>query len=187
MNSTPLLLPERLAEIKARFDAAMPGPWETESHSNVRIDETYEAVEGPDGKTLFDAANSEVMELHTEHDEEGGVWNWDETGRRNLEFAAAARQDVPDLLAHIDASRDAVELYRLIGELREASELGTITICCTSRSLDQPPEQVSVEAHWTQWEPRLFRGNTLAECLQAALKVARPSLLDMKGCLEKKA
>lgn len=185
MNTTPFLTDERVAEIEARAKAASPGPWTTESHSNVRIDETYEAVEGPDGKTLFDAANSEVMELHTETDE-GSVYHWDETGRRNLEFAAAARQDVPDLLAHIRASRDLADIGRLYAELREVSELGTITICCTSRSVDQPPEQLIIEAHWTQWEPRRFGGQTLAECFQSALKVARPSLLDMKGCLEKK-
>lgn len=88
---------KRLAEIEARTKAATSGPWELELHDSYSVDTAYYAVHSLDGRAIFDACNSECMEIRSEHDEDGAHY-WDETGRNNLTFAAHARTDVPDLL-----------------------------------------------------------------------------------------
>jgi len=67
-----------------------PAPWEVVHKSPRAADEVYYDMVGPDGKVLFDTCNSDVMLLHVEHDEGMSHW-WDETGRTNFNFIAAAR------------------------------------------------------------------------------------------------
>ena len=88
---------DRIAEIRARLEAATPGPWEAVKwedydHMNGYV-ETWD-VEGPD------------------HDGDGN-------GQQDAEFIAHARDDVPFLLAEIErlstalAERDAFWVSRL--------------------------------------------------------------------------
>lgn len=106
-------LSDRLLAFKALCSDASPGPWEDLQCNAISSDQTYYAVQGPDGKTLFDSANSENMELHEEHDDDGkgGVTYWDEIGRRNLEFAAAARTEVPFLFEEIERLRERADAF----------------------------------------------------------------------------
>lgn len=86
-----------LAEIRARHDAATPGPWKIAAERHVDMDnEPFQVtwVEGPDGKFLLGA--------HVD-------------GRASdTRFAAHARTDVPRLLAALDAvlkGHDPVQVY----------------------------------------------------------------------------
>ncbi len=111
----------------------------------------------------------------------------EELSRWVLEYSGSVCESFPEqVLAILKQQHKAAEVARILGELRQHKG-GTITICCTDpEARDQPDAMVIVEASWTEWQPRRFTGNTLVDCLRAALKVAHPSLLDMKGCLEKK-
>ena len=78
--------PERLAEIRARVDAATPGPW--------HLDDDGAEIKTPDHGTIADI--------------------WEPTQEsRNGEFIAGARTDVPDLLAEND--RLTTELAKYVG------------------------------------------------------------------------
>ncbi|AMV24635.1 hypothetical protein VT84_09580 [Gemmata sp. SH-PL17] len=74
-----------------------PAPWERETVQNRSEQTAYEVVKDANGKILFDTLNSDVAEIHTEHDEDGAI-RWDETGRINLALAAVA----PDLLSLLE-------------------------------------------------------------------------------------
>lgn len=81
------LTDEQLAAIRERADAATPGPWATALE--VDHDGQYWVVTPPDGSVLFSVCKvGHKGELKTEED---------------AEFIAHARQDIPALLAHIDA------------------------------------------------------------------------------------
>lgn len=67
-----------------------PAPWEDEAKDTNIRDGAYHVVTDANGKILFDTCNSDVTELHEEHDEDGAHY-WDEAGRINLGFAAMAR------------------------------------------------------------------------------------------------
>ena len=83
---------ERLAEIKARADAATPGPWERNN------------LAGRPEREVF--AGDELI-----GDFGVGGWEDDEGADRveiNAEFIAHARQDIPDLLAEVERLREHV-------------------------------------------------------------------------------
>lgn len=94
MTDNPdFLTPERRAEIRARVDAASPAPWRTDSdHCGCVHD---------DNEILFEHGM-----YHTEGYSE----------RANADFAANARQDVPDLLAYVDALELAIRRALMLGE-----------------------------------------------------------------------
>lgn len=87
-----------LAELKKLAEAATPGPWDYDTEKN---DGEYGHF-GPDSKagfksyaihctagTLFDTLNSDMAEIHEEWDEDS-FYAWDDVGRRNAEYVAAA-------------------------------------------------------------------------------------------------
>lgn len=79
-----MLLPDELQQIRARCDAADPGPY------TVTDDRHEKRIVGPDGQSV----------LFGEPTHEG---NHDLCGRdETLTFVAAARADVPRLLDEID-------------------------------------------------------------------------------------
>lgn len=80
-----------------------PGPWEYENVEHRSEQTAYGVVKDANGKILFDTLNSDVAEIHTEHDE-GHAYRWDEQGRKNLRLAAAS----PDLLAACKAARSLI-------------------------------------------------------------------------------
>ncbi len=78
------LTPERLAEIKARCEAATYGPW-TENWSRV-----FASV--LNGRMLFSAETSP-------------------NAKQDALFTAHARKDVPDLIAEVKRLREDLKLY----------------------------------------------------------------------------
>lgn len=89
-----------LKETLARLSAeATAGEWDTDTeksegeygtgpdtHSGFDVTVIY----GPDGKSLFDPHNSDMIEVHEDSpDEDGYVSAWDETSRRNATFITA--------------------------------------------------------------------------------------------------
>ena len=73
---------KRLAEIRARVEAATPGPWE--------VDDKYS-----DGFVVCEL--DEYVAVSTSTDADIGL-----DGRADAEFIAHARQDIPDLLDMMD-------------------------------------------------------------------------------------
>ena len=96
------LTDEELSAIIARAEKATPGPWEADSQDSYDNHGRCFAysVFGADGNTLVDTLNSDAAEIHEEPDEHG-VRAWDEIGRRNVQFIAAAREDIPRLVCYI--------------------------------------------------------------------------------------
>lgn len=87
--------PERLAEVRARAEAATVGPWEWDAPST----EPW-----PSGdENLHNAANDPVL----------SSWGYDADGidasAEDRAFIAHARTDVPDLLAALDAATERAE------------------------------------------------------------------------------
>ena len=74
-------------------------PWCYENVHDCCEQSAHGVVKDDRGKILFDTLNSDVAEIHTEHDEDS-VHRWDETGRKNLTLAAAA----PDLFACVECA-----------------------------------------------------------------------------------
>jgi hypothetical protein len=84
--------PERLAEIKARTNEAKPGPWRL----GWKSPHYPNRIKGPDNKTIMSAVcNDPICTPH------------EATAR----FIAAARQDVPDLLAEVERLRAEVVVW----------------------------------------------------------------------------
>lgn len=93
------MTPERIAEIRARAEAATPGPWIAE-------------------RDCFDEEEGLVWHLFTKQDLENlwsdpiGLWAFffeesDANAESNATFAAHARQDIPDLLVYIKELEDS--------------------------------------------------------------------------------
>ena len=111
-----------IEHLRSLLAKATPGPWEVDT---VEHDGAYGS--GPDadhgfkspvmlngdGKLIFDAYSSDLIEVHEEYDDDGCT-AWDETGRRNFDLAAAAVNSLPELLDRIEA---------LSRELEEARDL----------------------------------------------------------------
>ena len=97
-------------ELRRLAEAATPGPWETgpQESEDGRGKYWAYAVFGPDGKTLADTQNSDAAEIQQEVDEDG-THAWDEVGRCNAAYIAAANpQAVLGLLDALAAAREAL-------------------------------------------------------------------------------
>jgi hypothetical protein len=83
---------KRLQEIKARVDAATPGPWAIYPRRKSAVKAVFLTRLGSDGSSM---------------------WTWPGFVRaqftRDAEFIAHARQDMPDLLAENERLRAALE------------------------------------------------------------------------------
>lgn len=89
------MTPERIAEIRARVDAARPRWWKADLRPEHR--DIYSPMD--DGSHFY-----QVLKAH------------DHTQDADLVFAAEARQDIPDLLDELDAATER------IGRLKAALE-----------------------------------------------------------------
>jgi len=118
--------PAAIAELERLEREATPGPWEEDSK---RVDgnygdgpdcgnafDSYEMF-GPKGKVLFDAINSEVVEVREENEPDGGVNVWDEVARRNFKFIVALRNNAKALIAAAKAQAGASDAE--IAEIRK--------------------------------------------------------------------
>ena len=95
-NNEPMTA-ERRAAIKARCDAATPGPWVVSSEYASGVDLGYK----PDHERTwgYGCGNDFVCDLN---DGEYHEYCSQDEQRANAEFIAAARQDIPDLLAEVE-------------------------------------------------------------------------------------
>lgn len=106
-EKTEAMTPERIAEIKAREGKATPGPWVVDlpdwgecngiiSKNGTQILSAGSCI--PDPQTAVDYGGT----VHDWKEEiyDYGVHKWDDAA-----FIAAARQDIPDLLAEVDRLR----------------------------------------------------------------------------------
>ena len=83
-------------ELRAMSEAATQGEWfvdteNSEGEYGVGPDTQscflVSVIYGPDGKSLFDPHNSDMIEVHEDYpDEDGYCSAWDETSRRNAAF-----------------------------------------------------------------------------------------------------
>ena len=97
-------------ELRRLAEAATPGPWETgpQESEDGRGKYWAYAVFGPDGKTLADTQNSDAAEIQQEVDEDG-THAWDEVGRCNAAYIAAANPArVLALLDEIERMRESI-------------------------------------------------------------------------------
>ena len=112
-----MLTDERLAEIRARAEAATPGPWEHGAPSEMTFDEMRHEYAASLKATLDHFGGDYQNRVH-------GVYLGDSEVRvcitgigrnspANAVFIASARQDIGDLLAEIERLR--AEVQRLSG------------------------------------------------------------------------
>lgn len=102
----------RLEAIKARAAKATKGPWMSDTTMNEGdygggedIGSgfySYEVIS--DAGTICDTINSDVATVQVEYDEDRTI-AWDEVGKANMGFIAHARQDIPDLIAALEAAQ----------------------------------------------------------------------------------
>ena len=103
-NHENAITPERLAEIKARCEKATQGEWFT----------WFRGPEHDGDSGCFDVST---------HDDDGyRIAMFDQpNAQANRKFCAHARQDIPDLVAHIE-EQDAAILHRIETAVRFQSE-----------------------------------------------------------------
>lgn len=99
-------------ELETLAAKATPGPWEVDTIEN---DGAYgsgpDAVHGfkspvmldGDGKALFDASNSDLIEAHEEYNEDG-CYAWDDPGQNNFALIVALRNNLPAIIAALRAA-----------------------------------------------------------------------------------
>lgn len=70
----------------------------------------------------------------------------------------------------METDDEAAIIWHLIDKLRNKGVVG-VSLCNTNSSFKWlPNEIVEVRADWTDWQPRLYPGNTVRDCLERALK-----------------
>jgi len=87
--------PERLAEIRAREQAATEGPWDTDHHE-------IRAGGGTEYDFTMVTSAAELIARSERYDEYDWYGN-DENADANFYFIAHARQDIPALLDEVEA------------------------------------------------------------------------------------
>lgn len=90
----PRITREEIEALLKLADAATPGPWSTDTIENQEGKgsfNSYAVGAGPSDKwkVVCDTLNSDLIEVEEEYDENGRS-SWDEVGRRNAAFIAAA-------------------------------------------------------------------------------------------------
>lgn len=109
---TEQLSREELAEIRARVEAATPGPWELVDYELVSRDES--TVREAWGDEAFTEGGSDEYMLglnNCPHNEQDII---------NLLFIATARTDIPALISTVDALKGEVELVNTALRAAEA-------------------------------------------------------------------
>lgn len=129
-----MIIPDaELDEMERRANAATEGPWESESTKSEGSygvgDETHEGYEAFEiraeirGKwlSIADSLNAEEGEVHEDFGDDYSS-AWDEIARRNFNFIANARIDLPRLITEVRTLKAA------LGESLKAMEMaGTRT------------------------------------------------------------
>lgn len=108
--------------IKAREKAATPGPWELENQGSS-VETANIQCQDQNGNNLFDTFNAHGQEIHSEHDEDGSSYFENGQRRKDIEFAAHARADVPALLEENERLRTALEPFADMWDVMHAEGL----------------------------------------------------------------
>jgi hypothetical protein len=116
-----------LSKLEALAKAATPGPWDVD---DVQTDGEYGSGEdtyrgfksyvvgcGPvdNWRSIIDTSNSDVAMVEVDGDCDGTT-AWDEVGRCNTQFIAAAREAVPALIARVRELEAALKPFADEGE-----------------------------------------------------------------------
>jgi hypothetical protein len=149
---TQPLTHEQVAEIRAKALKATAGPWDVDI---VHNEGTYGTGEddytgfnsyvvgcGPvnDWKSIVDTSNSNVAMIEVDGDSDGTT-AWDEIGRRNAEFIAAANpENILSLIATIEAAQAENAKLKALMELKlpcdvKLPPVTTIKAGCTVETL----------------------------------------------------
>lgn len=123
-------------DLRKLAEAATPGPWDTDSIDNEDGRDGFKSYAvgcGPTDKwkVVCDTLNSDLIEVESDYDVDSSS-HWDEVGRRNAEYIAAANPKAILALLDASAAKDA-EIARLrealsaaCGYMRNAAiDLGT--------------------------------------------------------------
>ncbi len=92
-----MLTDDELAAIKARVEAATPGPWESERYRHHQ--DLVHCTEGERGVPLAVARK-----------DEGESWS---QVMLNARFIAHSRSDIPALLAHVEAQAERIKALEM--------------------------------------------------------------------------
>jgi len=122
------MTPERLAEIEARADAASDGPWAWYEYGEkcyafavctavpyFSEEEDVSLLSGHVDLAPPGISHTEMQEMEREYDTHYALAidpicdNEEQSGSVDIPFIAHARQDIPDLLAYIDALNTELE------------------------------------------------------------------------------
>lgn len=161
-SPTPPIEPlseELLAEIEARYQAASPGPWESDNEQDSEHHYQYYMALDAESRTIFDTLNSSIGEIHEEADEDG-VYRWDEVARRNIAFATHARTDIPALCQSLRAAwkqRDDA-LVRGAEDQDYDSERRAGLASENAALREQLVQAQSELKQWLQWGDRMTGG-----------------------------
>ena len=107
------MTPERLAEIRARAEAATPGPWEAEDYSTDPGDEGSCITAGEPG-TMRQRAVAYAIDY---------PWTTPESCAADATFIAHARTDVPELAAEVERLRVFIRGTRIAALTAERDAL----------------------------------------------------------------
>jgi hypothetical protein len=107
---------ERKQQIRERAERATKGPWEASTEYRYSRTEVCTVLWDAEGKRMADTLNADDQTINEECDEDGVSFHVTGPCVDALEFAAASRTDIPDLLSEVDT------LTARVGELeREAA------------------------------------------------------------------
>lgn len=65
-----------------------------DTHSGFHVSQ----ILGPDGKTLFDAINSDACVVNEEYDDEGYCYAWDEVSGHNAALIVTMKNNLPTII-----------------------------------------------------------------------------------------
>ena len=134
------MTPERLAEIRARVEAATEGPWEADNDCDP-------GVWGPEHIIVGHYAAHDDMDTSM----------WEDGSESDREFIAAARTDVGDLLAEVERAREALAAEPTdaeveAGALREAANAWTQGAWADApRRAERAQERIATAQHVGDW------------------------------------
>lgn len=99
---------ERLKEIAERTAKAPQGPWVTDTFYHRSSTEVCLVLLDAGGIRLADTLNADDQTINQEVDEDSVSFYVSGACTDALEFAAKARSDIPDMLAHIHTLEEAL-------------------------------------------------------------------------------
>ena len=144
----------QLEELKRLCAAATPGPWTSDCdiqnegeygsgedcHSGFKSYGVYTSQ-----KLICDTMNSDLIEVREESDDEGH-YAWDETGRRNAEFIAAANPaTVSDLITRLEKALVDAERYRWLKKHHYGDDPHATRIIAIGGGIDEAIDAARVQ------------------------------------------